>query len=145
MGSGFGDACMADEGIDAYRIIGADVEPMGEFVRLRFATDDGDFIVRLPAEELRVALPDLLTVPGRAQAEADPIGSPTPPPGSAAKARALGASAAVIRTNTGSDRVFFEFHIGDPPYPVFFSFPRDGARQIIEAAARALSKPGTDS
>lgn len=136
---------MTDEGVDARKLVGTDVEPMGEFVRLRFETDDGDFIVRLPAEELRVALPNLLTVPGRALAVADPIGSPTPPPGAYVKARVLPAASGVIRTNTGTGDVIFEFGIGDPPYPVFFSFPRDRAREIIEAASRALSKPNAGS
>lgn len=132
---------METEGINARRFVGAAVEPMGEFVQLIFETDDGtEFIVRLHAEELRVRLPDLLTLPGRANAIADPIGSPTPPPAGRASARVLPAAAAVIRTDTGNDQAIFELHIGLPPYPVFFSFPRDRMREVVEEASRRLAK-----
>src|SRR5689334_5097868 len=139
---------MAEEnvpGVDARHISGAEVEPMGEFVRLVFEGTDGqEFIIRIPTEDFTTALPNLLTLPGRAQAVADPIGTPVPAPGSPGRARALPAGAAVIRTNTGTDQVLFELHIGWPLYPVFFSFPRDKAREVFEQALAALSKDGGD-
>ncbi len=49
---------MSVDGVDARKIIGAEVEPMDEFVRLMLETTDGtEFIVRLPAQEIETAIP----------------------------------------------------------------------------------------
>jgi hypothetical protein len=131
---------MSAEGINASRIKGAAVEPMGEFVQLIFEADDGgEFIVRLPAQEMETAIPKLLTLPSRIMEEVDPFKGPSRL-GGPGTARVLAAKAAVFRTNARPGFVLFELHIGEPPFPIFFSFPREEARRLIEAAASDLAK-----
>lgn len=131
---------MPTKGVDAAKIDGVIIEPLGEFVRLVFElTEGGEFIVRLPAREIQVAIPNLLTIPGRAAAIADPIGAPAPPAGHRAIARATPAAAFAIRTDTDDGEALIQVHVGSPPFPLSFSAPRDPVRRVLELALRKLN------
>ncbi len=133
---------MSVEGVNARRFKGSAVEPMGEFVQLAFEADDGsEFLIRLPASEAETIIPKLLTLPGRVASELDPVRNRPSALGTVGAARSLRASATKFRTDVSPDVVLLEIHIGKPPFPVFFSLPRDAARQLVDAAAADLSKP----
>lgn len=126
--------------VDVRRVADVAVEPLGEFVRIGLETSDGSrLLLRMPTGELRLAIPHLLALPGRAEAEADPIGSPRPTPGGPGRVRAVPAHAAAIRLDTGTDLVLLELHVGSPSYPVFFSFPRERMRELVARAFRRMT------